>query len=109
MHNSKSISLVGLNVYKNVGQQVYLGFACGFIQYCSCPILSKRFHIYSFIKNSINYEVVAVDNLINSTGEVAFEVQAIKIHLTGAPLVLVNVYLRGADQLSLSKRNEIIT
>jgi hypothetical protein len=50
-----------------------------------------------------------VDNLINSTGEVAFEVQAIKIHVTGAPLVLVNVYLRGADHLSLSKITEIIT
>jgi hypothetical protein len=32
MQSSKSISLVGLKVYKNVGQDVYLctlGFACG--------------------------------------------------------------------------------
>jgi hypothetical protein len=50
-----------------------------------------------FIKNSINYEVIAVDNPINSAGEVAFEIQAIKIHLTGAPLVLVNIYSRGSD------------
>jgi hypothetical protein len=36
MHISKNISLVGLKVYKNVGQHVYLctlGFVCGFIQY----------------------------------------------------------------------------
>lgn len=56
-----------------------------------------------YIKNSINYEVITVDNPTNDQGEVIFEVQAIKIHTNGPPFTLVNLYSRGADQLSLSK------
>ena len=33
-----------------------------------------------FIKNSINYEVISVDNPTNSVGEVTLEIQLIKIY-----------------------------
>jgi hypothetical protein len=52
MHSAKSIWPVGLKVYKNVGQHVYLcnfGFTCGFIQYLksSCLLLST-WNIFCF-------------------------------------------------------------
>ena len=62
-----------------------------------------------FIKNGINYEVIAVDNPINAVGEVACEIQIITIYTEGAPIYLVNIYSRGLDQLSLSKISSYIT
>ena len=62
-----------------------------------------------FIKNGINYEVIAVDDPINLAAEVAFEIQIIKIYTEGTPIYMVNIYSRGLDQLSLSKISSYIT
>ena len=62
-----------------------------------------------FIKNNINYEIITVDNPLNSSGEVAFEWQLIKVYTDNTPIFLVNLYGRGVDQLSLSKITAPIT